>query len=122
MKMKKLIDVVCDRAKNAGPYASLAMGKGQERRIITVPGNVAKLLVDKFKRWMGYERTSWYSGLKIGEDSPAGLRLRKKMACEMTDDELLAFMSEAEIPERFKPIVVSNAAKESSAQSHRRYP
>ena len=58
VKMKKLIDVVCDRAKKAGPYASLAVGKGRDRRVITVPGEVAKLLVDKFKRWVGYERNS----------------------------------------------------------------
>ena len=54
---------MCDRAKKAGPYASLAVGKGQEWRVITVPGEVARLLVDKFKRWMRYERASWFSGL-----------------------------------------------------------
>ena len=53
VKMEKLIDVVCNRARKAGPYASLAVGKGEARRVITVPGEVAKLLMDKFQRWMG---------------------------------------------------------------------
>ena len=45
---KKKIDVVCSRAQAAVPYASLAVGKGQDRRIITVPKKVAVSLVDKF--------------------------------------------------------------------------
>ncbi len=106
VKMKKLIDVVCDRAKKAGPYVSLAVGKGQDRRVITVPVEVATLLVDKFKRRMGYERKSWYTGLQIGKDILERLLLRKRIAFEMSDDELVVFIDEAEIPERFKPIVV----------------
>ena len=105
VKMKKLIDVVCDRARTAGLYASLAAGKGEDRRVITVPGEVAIFLVDNFQRWMGYERRSWYSGLRIGEDSLEGLRLQQRMACEMMDNELLEFMREAEIPRKSKPIV-----------------
>ena len=46
VKMKKLIDVVCDHAKKAGPYVFFGGGKGQERRVITVPVEVAWLLVD----------------------------------------------------------------------------
>lgn len=78
VKVKKMVDVVCDRAKKAGPYASLATGKGEDRRVVTVPREVATLLVDKIKRWMGYERNSWYSGLKIGEDFLEILILRQK--------------------------------------------
>ena len=90
----------------AGPYASLAVGRGAERRVITVPKEVARLLVDKFKRWMGYEREVWYTGLRIGEDSEDRLRLRQRMAAPMADEELLNFMDDAEIPIHFQPIVV----------------
>ena len=53
---KKFVKALCDRVTKAGPYASLAVGRGAERRVITVPKEMARLLVDKFKRWMGYER------------------------------------------------------------------
>lgn len=82
-KIKKKGDVVCDRAKKADSYAYLAVGKGNDRRAITVPGEVAELFVDKFKQLMGFERKALYSGLKIGEDSVDGLRLRRRIAEEM---------------------------------------
>ena len=53
---KTFVRALCDRVTKAGPYASLAVGRGAERRVITVPKEMARLLVDKFKRWMGYER------------------------------------------------------------------
>ena len=53
---KTFVIVMCDRVTKAGPYASLAVGRGAERRVITVPKEVIRLLVVKFKLWMGYER------------------------------------------------------------------
>ena len=53
---------------------------------------------------MGGVRTKFLI-YRTGEDTPEGLQLRQRMACVMPDDELLAFMDEAEIPERFKPTV-----------------
>lgn len=55
VEKKKLVEVECDRAKKAEPCALLAMGEGSERRVITFPTTVVRLLVDKFKRWMRHE-------------------------------------------------------------------
>ena len=69
VKTRRLIDSVCGRLKKAGPYASLAVGKGASRRVITVLKEVAKALVKKFDGWMGHGRKSWYTGLPTGDDT-----------------------------------------------------
>ena len=54
---------------------------------------------------MGHGRQSWYTGLEIGNDSDEGLNMRQKMAEDMSEDELTEFMSQAQIPVKFKPVV-----------------
>ena len=63
VKVKKLIDTVTGRPAKTGPYGSLAMGKGRNRRVITVPKEVAKLLMDKFNDWMGKDHG--FQGLRL---------------------------------------------------------
>ena len=106
VKVRKLIDTVTGRPAKTGPYGSLAMGKGRDRRVITVPKEVAKLLMDKFNDWMGKDRQSWFSGLEIGDDSMEGRRLRIKMANVKSEFELEELMVEAKIPMKFRPIVI----------------
>lgn len=48
VRTRQLIDSACGRMKRAVPYASLAVSKGASRRVITVPTEVAKALVEKF--------------------------------------------------------------------------
>ena len=54
---------VCDRAQKGEPYASLAVGDGNARRVIIMPEKVYPLLVDNVKRPMVFDPNSWYSGI-----------------------------------------------------------
>ena len=80
VKTRRLIDTVTGRPAKTGPYGSLAVGKGRDRRVIIVSKDVAKRLLDTFNDWMGKDRQSWFSGLDMGDDSPEGRKLRIEMA------------------------------------------